>query len=341
MAKLYIFTTGTSLISNLRKQSAAGASRADVLQRYIKEKTADFFWQSAPGMEWRGDPGGNLQDTPGVWWLIDFYARMGAVAPALLPAEISNFKKLDPQPGDEVVLLASDTPMGVFSAVVIAHLMAVPGQGQVVEWTSPCNVGLTFKWSPPQAVARDPDILGCLRDEVVVMRIPKLNPGQKEGFEQQAVGNLVRTVARLSLYARGRGLESCIIFTGGYKVTLPVLTQAAAWLEGIPMVALYEEDPYPVEIPVLASPPGEKARRAVLGWVWTSTDPEHERERVRLKRLQNLDQLARWGAYISGKSYPGLEACDRPLFERDGQRLRLSILGEALLAVLLYSIPGD
>lgn len=341
MAKLYIFTTGTSLISNLRKHGCEGASRADTLQQYVKGKSADFFWKTAPELEWQGDPGGDLLGTPGAWWLIDFYARLGAAAPALLPAEISNFKKLDPQPGDEVVLLASDTPMGVFSAVIIAHLMALPGRKRVVEWTSPCNVGLTFNWNPPQAVARDADILGCLREEVVVMRIPKLNPGHKEGFEQEAVGNLVRTVARLSLYARGRGLEPCIIFTGGYKVTLPVLTQAAAWLEGIPMVALYEEDPYPVEIPVLASPPGEKARRAVLGWVWTSTDPEHERERARLKRLENVGQLARWGAYISGKPYAGLEACDRPLFERDSQRLRLSILGEALLAVLLYSIPGD
>lgn len=341
MARLYIFTTGTSLISNLRKHGPEGASRADALQQYAREKPADFFWQAVPDESWQGNPVGDFQGDPGAWWLVNFYAGLGAAAPALLPAEISNFKKLNPQPGDEVVLLASDTPLGVFCAVVIAHLMALPGRDRVVEWTSPCNVGQVFNWNPPQTAARDTGILGQLREKVAVMRIPKLNPGHKEGFEQEAVGNLVRTVARLSVYARGKELEQQIIFTGGYKVTLPVLTQAAAWLDGIPMVALYEEDHYPIEIPVLSSPPGERARKAVLGWVWSSQDEVHARERARLKRLGYDQQLARWGAVMSRKTFTGLEARDKPLFEPDGQHLRLSILGEALLAVLLYSIAGE
>lgn len=338
MANLYIFTAGTSLLDNLEKLPGEGLRLRETLDARLKNVGVDelLSGQLLAGAEWRGSPGGGLNEVGALWAL----HRWAGFTPDGFPqtAELTSLYKLSLQPGmalsdkDEVVLLASDTPTGVFCAAVNAYLMTALC-GPVWRWDLPFQVGekTQFAWEEelPQTNLQ-PHLLSVARPRAYLLRVKNLNPADKNAFEegvsrvegQQGSGaaHLIRTVVDLVWGARDGGLKPVIVFTGGFKAGIPLLTQASAWLGGVPLWGLYEGSKVaPVQVPVLEARP----------------------------QLEDCRLVVSFGAVRANHSYPELRTFDRSVFRNvadlpidrehlffrnrsDGGGIELSLLGIAL-----------
>lgn len=315
MAKLFIFTSGTSMVTNLKDDA-----NAHPILNYLRK------WFETITIK-------KILDTPSVnkqayQYILEYYnGKTGSKT----TAEISSYEKLGVRKEDLVVILTSDTKEGVFAGLVNAHLMASKAKTPVVLWDRPGNIIGTFNWNS-LLEGYEP---GANQDEyppVYLMIIKDLDPEKKEGFEDQAVGNLVYAIARLVKHANGHTLKPkpIIVFTGGFKVSLPVLTQAASWLGGIPMYGVHQESNKLIEIPVLATDIDPEVRNSILGWAW-----KNNRNRDLIERNEELD-LNNW-AGKTDKTWEWLRKEHKlvPVFTECGSGVKISILGEAILSVLI------
>ena len=234
-----------------------------------------------PGKRWAGAPGNHLN--PGAYWFLDHYGRLDPETDAeQQTAELTSFYHMRPQVEDKIVLLSSHTNEGLFCALANAHLMLRPGgeikfRDNLTDERPPDPVVVNWQWEPQREVpCRALSRIACA--EVEVIRIPGLNPTDPHNFEKQGAGNLIRTLATL-VYAciRDRGTANSldggrrpqIVFTGGFKASIPLLTQAAIWMSHavpIPMYALYEEAKEILAIPTLHALPDRKYCRLALGF---------------------------------------------------------------------------
>ncbi len=322
MPNLYIFTVGTSLLSNLERHPE-GVGLASWLSQWLQGHTTERIL------------GGGDENRPAAERALAYY---GSDDCPQWTAELGSFLLLPPlREADQVVLLASDTPEGAFSALVNAHLMVKADAGPAVPlWEEEGKPGIRFNWNTAEiGEARSQRIQQRARKEAPVMRIQGLNPGDPNGFENEAVGNLVLTIARLVMFARATrpALDPMIVFTGGFKVSLPVLTQAASWLRGVPMVGMHEASNRLITIPVLKSDISIPLRNAVLGWAWNAG-----RQRQQIGTFFTESELRKW-ANASSMSFAELDTDLMPAFMRPDGGIQLNILGEALLAVILATLP--
>lgn len=333
MANIYIFTAGTSLISNLELHPRGkpihtrltGWFENRTIDRILEHPEENFETYHLLGNFYQGKSG---KDTT---------------------AEVASFLKLELSQDDRLVLLASDTPEGMFSALVNAHMMShrmvehVPSKKSpmpVCIWDDPGIPTQGVDWNRSDLSSDEPpDLLQNQCGQVSVMRITGLDPANASGFEDQAVGNLVWTISRLVKYARGRTpqLDPVIIFTGGFKVGLPVLTQAASWLEGVPMWGLHESSDQLIRIPLLASAVDERLKKAVVGWAWREARFNEVLKHF-YKTATQKEILKNW-AKATDMNFDELDKDIKPLFAPRGSKVTLNILGEAFLAVILTNLP--
>lgn len=171
--------------------------------------------------------------TTGALWALDRYARRAPIPEddeerrkRPQTAEISSLARMNVSAEDHIVFLCSDTGAGAFSAVVNAYLLTLNGDPPVL-WDGPFTIERGFSWNwQPTYVHRE--LMNLQVQNVAVMRIPGLDPERKQLFEQQGVSNLIDTIARLVIAAKGSDMTPVINFTGGFKAAIPLITQAAA-----------------------------------------------------------------------------------------------------------------
>lgn len=327
MANLHIFTAGTSLLSNLEFDPTGNAHYTWLLT-WLKGRDIPRIINC---------PEENLEAFRRMY---TFYCGKTGKETT---AELASFLKLELMKDDLVVLLTSDTPEGLFSALVNAHLMANGNSPEPVYlWEEPGISTQIINWNTSDTCQGKHEILvDNQREKVHIMRIPGLDPTSASGFTDQAVGNLVRAVANLVKYARGHALEldPIIVFTGGFKVSLPVLTQAASWLGGVPMVGLHEDSDKLIYIPLLGTAVDDHTKRAILGWAW-----KHNRNLSQLtdfyRKVGEQNKLSNWSR-ATDMSFDELDKEIKPLFTSSGSGVALNILGEALLAVIMTNLPID
>ena len=278
MPRIFIFTCGTSLISNFGKSKADPKDRAS-LQNGLETlvKRIDFTEEGWMGdSSWRdltrGEVPGDPQFSDLLTVLQEDLAQAAVRYWSALPsnaeeqtAEMSTLAVLKQQPGDEIILLASDTPDGVFCALVNAHIMAEQGQEILLErfdWEKDgersCAV---VNWRGAPVPSGDDHSPPPIR----VIVVGRLTPSNKLDFEKYGIGNLIRTLTYLvyEVYGRQEAIRPVFVFTGGFKASIPILTQAASWLGGstgqhIEMTALYEASPDRIVVPVIGHQPEDK-----------------------------------------------------------------------------------
>jgi len=329
--RLNIFTVGTSLLDNLEKEPA-GLALAGELREIIIRNDA----RSADLTEILAGESGST-DRPGLLWCIDRLARRNPQDKnAFAPAEVAALVSIpETTQDDTLVLLASDTAEGYFCALVNAFLMTgLSGSVEVWQevWDNhPRQLNLTEQL--------DVSIVNFAlkrkaNGKCKILKIPGLNPADRKAFEnEQAAGNLVSILAELIFGARAEGLEPRIHFTGGFKASIPILAQAAAWLDGVDMFALYENAKDLIHVPILPAIAETKLRRAVMAFGVGSDKAE------RLKRIYglNADQMQRMLNADCGHYSSLNQVADKdldPLFQPGTNgRLQLSVLGQALHAV--------
>jgi hypothetical protein len=335
---LYIFTAGTSLITNLSKKRE-WETYATGLSRLVENLAIEDLYVPSAEDSWKGTLG-QTPDQPGALWALGHYGHLSKRSARESTAELATFLKLKLDSSDQAVLLASDTPAGVFCALVNAHLMAASAPDshpvQVWDWEIPGHVAHELGWHTPHTEAlRCQDLKDRARNWVGVQVIKGLDPVSPRGVQDTAVGELVFAVSRLVKYARNHSpvLEPVLVFTGGFKMSLPVLTQAAGWLGGLRMIDLHEDSDSLVEIPVLRTSIGPELEARVLGVAWRD-----QRRQDLLEQHYLPSKLDEWASLTAG-SFNVQEERLQPLLKEANQAVQLNILGEAVLSVLLALRP--
>lgn len=331
MAKMFILTAGSSLFTNYSKYDEEAAEK---LRGALPQIPAGIWLQEPHA--W---PGGHLAryapEGP-AWWTLKRWSNMELTGSLKdqQTAEILSMSKMGLQPEDRICLLASHTPEGVFCALVNALMLSPPGKAVEVQdwdWSAmpPEQTCTPVSWDPDARVQRRP-IEVRVENQVVVMPVRGLDPQDKESFEHEGVYSLIRSLARLVEIARGLRSEPEIIFTGGFKASLPVLTQAATWLGGLRMTALFEEAEKPVTVQLLDNPAKLEFRQAAIGF-GASRDPERT-------DFADLDR------FINESRVDDLPPELQPLFvdrETPGSEIELSLLGEALRAIVASRLASE
>jgi hypothetical protein len=280
-SRLLIFTAGVSLLRNLNdEEEGHGRGIRSTMERTLNRLKPEELLKK-PEKTWAGAPGNHLN--PGAYWFLDHYGRLDPDKNAQRQtAELTSLYHMRPQAGDKIVLLSSHTKKGLFCALANAHLMLRPGgeikfRDNLTDERPPEPVVVNWEWQPQREVpCRALSEIACA--EVEVIRIPGLNPTDRHNFEKQGAGNLIRTLATLvyecirdggTAKSLDGGRRPQIVFTGGFKASIPLLTQAAIWMSHavpIPMYALYEEAKEILAIPTLHALPDRKFCRLALGF---------------------------------------------------------------------------
>ncbi|HLH83677.1 MAG TPA: hypothetical protein VKV38_10465 [Trebonia sp.] len=131
-------------------------------------------------------------------------AGLARVAPKRLSAEThslaTRLRSRPLAPGEHVLLLASDTPLGVSAAFCVGQYLAGAGSGQVAYISSP-------------RTADDPFQLAVTRVPVTVVRVRGLKPDADLSTAAIGIGKVLRA-------AGDAGGRVEVHLTGGYKATL-------------------------------------------------------------------------------------------------------------------------
>jgi len=350
MPKLYIISVGTSLFTNYAKEGKEGEQGEKDLAGSLPAPHAYSDLWKKPPEQW---PGYNkprfYAEGPGpAQWAL---RRWGAITSSSdqwphQTAEIASLARIDLRSEDRLCLLASSTPRGMFSALVNAYLLSSPGiKPQVCEWTWEPSTAkkntIDVDWGAAALTSMRP--LSCASDHPVqIIPIQGLDPGDRESFETQGVYQLIRSLVYFVISALGKKqkIEPEIIFTGGFKASVPIITQAAIWIAdcwdcSMRMKALYEDSQQLVSTPILANRPSKDACRAAL-----AVRVHHDRNYIH-KDLANLDLFATAQKPNVGSVEPSLQ----PLFTGDpatkAPAIKLSVLGEALIAIIETLLSGE
>jgi len=317
MSYCYLFTCGTSLLENLEKKEPAIANR---LRAIIPE--VGRVLSGNLEADWAGTPGDSSD--PGAKWTLERWGSL-PLDDEMQTAEMASLGHLHLTQQDEVVLIASDTPEGVFCAVINAWLM-VGLVGKVEIWERAYQDSarqLEWGWRHPAGL---PHIQqkSIARQKAAVLRVKHLDPRSRERFEQKGgAANLIQTIADLVWKARTHQLDPVIIFTGGFKASIPLLTQAATWLDRVPLMGLYEGAQDMVRVPTLHAAPDIEACQAVLGFgAGKAGHPFHG-------QLDSADHSAK-------RQVSQLPPNLQPLFQDKPSRteIEFSLLGQTLKAVI-------
>jgi hypothetical protein len=313
MAKRYIVTVGTSLVDNFaRTKTTDYQSLPKIMEARLPKGAERVLNEEPQGLLGTLDPDRPQVldlDNVGAHWFLAHYHNKGIEhknPPPAHCAEIATLAHLGLQAEDEVLLLCSDTGLGAFCAVVIALLLTGSADRVQTQHVRQRQLHLSelpdWGWPPPDYNRPLHSSLQPLqRTRVHIRHVPQLNPEQFDEFAEHGAANLIRIVHQ-AVHKACNGtpkLKPEIVFTGGYKAAVPLLTYAAGWLGGVPLNTLYQDSDQVLRLPALALEP-----------------PEHVRELV-LNPPEQADLTAR----------------TRPYFNADGTQL--SLLGQVLQQTLL------
>ena len=323
MPHFYIFTCGTSLLENLTKTRPEVGAR---LSAVIPDK--ESLLSGSVEERWMGESVNH--HAPDALWVLDHCSKMPADDPGQT-AEMTSFSKLPREEGDEFCLIASDTDKGVFCAAINAWLMSGP-DGQVCVREAPMSeldeISLDWHWSQDNL---HPSQTKIATGKVILLRVRELDPTIRERFERNGgAARMIRTVADSIWYARSKRLDPVLVFTGGFKASIPLLTQAVIWLGNTTMMCLYEGSRELVTIPTVRAEPSLLACRAVYAFNAQHIENLSQQELLRMDHSNKKD--------ISNLSHDL-----QPFFQNsmDGQRIQLNLLGQTLREVVNSEINAQ
>lgn len=253
MTSTIVLTAGTSILDNLKEEPCL----VGVVERLrLPEEIAELL--EPPTDAWRGVAGNG--QAPGAVWFLDHYGRQSPTDGKTAPrhaAELASLALLRPTPEDDVVFLCSETPDGLFAALVAAHLIRADDDDPIRVFTGPADraAARPVNWGPlPGPTHADMPRAG--RGRVSLHVISGLNPVRRDQFETDGAGNLVRAFVLLAREAAESKRALVLNVTGGYKAAIPLLTMVASWLTGdVKLVALYQDSRELLRIPVLPAAP--------------------------------------------------------------------------------------
>ncbi|KPL75305.1 hypothetical protein ADN00_13010 [Ornatilinea apprima] len=330
MARRFIFTTGTSLLGNFIKKYYDPPNIAEGVFDNRFPREIDIL--HTPSVRWDGFRAFHypeMQMDKGIAWnMINTWSTIQA-RESYQTAEVDSlsFLPVDPE-NDEVILLASNTPPGLFCALVNANLMTQHGT-PVSIWEDVLQEHSQFPivdWDPENEISWRP-IANPLANPAIVLTINQLDPNKKTTFENQALGNLVRSVSLLILHAMDHNMEPHVIFTGGYKATIPFLTLVCSWMGNITMWSLYEDSKEILRIPVPKANLDSRIYRMIAG-------------KLALEMKQDDPYYALFSRWTSKANYTQLSSmdpADQPFFvnhPQPNQPVQLSPMGKAFAEVL-------
>ena len=267
MSRLLIFPVGISLLHCIADRKRLRINNHESLIELLQTKMPDDILTNP------------LERSDSFKYLRDVLKRMSNVPldsdkgtkKSRSTAELSALAALQRQGdfarNDELVLLASNTGEGAFCA--LATGLAVADQLMLVEIPSDSSKPLTleqhkFEWGSKSVWAReegeDP-LMNIRLNRASIVVIPNLDPTQKAEFEDVRNGgliNLARVILDL-IYRQERGADRIVLnITGGYKASLPMLTQMIAVIKNdedlahkLRVFCLFEEAVDLVEEPII------------------------------------------------------------------------------------------
>ncbi len=284
MSRLYIFTCGTSLMTNFGRSDGDAdpllhTRRSNGLKTCVERIPSVEAIYSENNPAWRSLTQPLIQSDSNLAELllvirsdlardcVTYWSNLKSADKAEQSAELATFETLGVRAGDEIVLLASDTKMGLFCALVNAHVMAgkmqtrQPGSRIEVEVDDRQLGGKAvnpIRWlDVPAGAPANPGL------SIRVIVIKNLDPRHKHDFENSGTSNLIQALTDLIFTAYHQGKEPDLVFSGGFKVGIPVLVQSASWLGGltgqtIAMTALFEASSERITIPIISQRPDEQ-----------------------------------------------------------------------------------
>lgn len=306
MKNLFIVTAGTSLLENLEKK---------VGELQTQQKAAALPGKLPPDFTRLYDPP-NSRWADDLHWICCYYSqryRRDALRETTT-AELASLSLLSEEaspirlrPEAELCFLTSSTSTGVFCALVNAYLL-VGEEGTVRIWDADnYRPGQTVNWSLP-ALPTNPDLDKWTRPrQATILPVPHVDPTKPKDFAEKGIAEFFTSLSHLIIQAQNVKQQPVVNFTAGMKAVVPLLTIAAGWLGGIPLVGLHEE------------------ADALLHIATPKLDPDGEWEKA-IRKFSAGELVA------DGKNKPFSDSVQR-LFVNEGQ-LQLSPLGQVLRSIL-------
>jgi hypothetical protein len=198
----------------------------------------------------------------------------------LVSAEISTFqsnlalKTFERKDIERIILLGSDTAEGLyytfFTAFLIGYSIDYSFQNFYHSHDEHQTV-YTFEWKDPES------------DHVLPVQfqiVPSLNAAEPKMMEDEGYLNFISVITKeVFIFKDSQGDRSAslhFITSGGYKATIPVMTQAAIWLSELmryptTLTAQFEGSGERVLIPILPSFPKKKFVKEVYEFIEKGT----------------------------------------------------------------------
>lgn len=337
----YLITVGTSLIENFERSGDYEQQGRPVIRDCLP---GDVDGLLCPVGDWPSNPALPFQPNVLEWALakwgsqpLQTTASGPRVRPLQQTAEITTLAKLQPQRDDQAVLISSNTVKGFFCALVQAYMISATGRVEYAFWENADQIPTTSSLhilgddppsSPGGRVPKNFPKVG----KATLIRVNKLDPTRKQDFEEEGAANLVSLLTRQIRQAQMDGYDPKVIFTGGFKAALPLLTQAVAWMGSVPLIGLYEGARDIIQVPTLKALPEKNLCRASLGFGRTNISV-YDRGVIGIPGEWNYDHK-----YRHVEDIPDFD--EKALFKDTPNGLALSLIGRTL-ANLLVSMLAE
>lgn len=252
MARLLIFTAGTSLFENLKDPQKL--NRPDLVELFSYEGAGAVRHVLRRPKPLR-DELVRYAEFVAPRDLADRVERSRATAEM---ASLYFQRKDNPESDDRPVLLCSDTGRGALCGLVNGMLL-----GHKVRFVHPRH-GFTMDGFSDQDVDFHRTLEHIRLPEVEIRVVDKLDPARPEKFESIAIPELVKAIAGIH-YDRLPDTQTVLNYTGGFKAAIPTLTQAVAIAGDIDLVCLYEDATELVKQPVVPIDLSSETREQLIG----------------------------------------------------------------------------
>lgn len=327
----YIMTTGTSLLSRYFEKSG-GNTTIEYFDKYMRSNGLTLERLLTQKIDdWLPADKKFLTEKNILCWVLSTYA--GNIDREIVFAELATLREILPSKDDQFTILATDTLRGIFCGLMLAFLISKPGSKVRTNYFNGQNWVFTeFDLGTWDNNDRYLNFSKELTTTIEVFHIPGLNPTIKNEFESKGISYLIRQLVNQIIVTEDDYLPE-IIFTGGFKACIPIMTQVAGWMGGIPMTALYEESKNNVRIEPISSPPDTALLVKVLQVIFqnsTETDSWSELNKLYQKNPKKRD--LRWEM---------LTAEEKRLFKPNSTDLNLIGIALQIYAELAYeNVPA-
>ncbi|MAT45265.1 MAG: hypothetical protein CL609_23295 [Anaerolineaceae bacterium] len=326
MKKLYILTGGLSLVTNIidnliqendkswikiDKQFNELCNKNEIPD-YIKEKISKISDKNTLINEINKYVNGlNV----GIEKNIDKYS-------AEISSLLSLIKETPIDNSDEILILSSDTREGIFCAYLNALILSSANYIKILK-----KPGLG-KLEEEQFSNRQNFICLNITETPIAIKIIKdYDPENIENLQDNGLQNFFKELTTVIINALNRGLDIEIIFTGGFKAGIPLITQVVSWLPediNIVMSSKVEKKQKLLKTPIINSIGYTEVHKLILINLFEKIDISSDKNFIALKNKYSSEH----NIIFRQEKYPNVFDVD-PL-AKSQKDVHLKPLGEAL-----------